>query len=614
MRSILLVAFTAIIFISSAQEKYQVTIDLTKASEDKVPVEITLPSIDSETAEYHMAKIVPGTYSISDFGRFVSDFKALDAEGNELAFKNTSTNKWVIQNANKLSKITYWIEDSFDEFDGYGKNKLFEPGGMSIEAEKDVFVMNTFGFIGYIDGLKFQPYDLTIKHSEKIFGATSLKKASSTATTDTFEAANFNFLADAPIMYCQPDTITKNIAGADILISVYSPNKVLKASDVMDNIDELMEAQADYLGGQLPVDRYAYLIYLFDGQSISGAMGALEHSYSSLYTLPEMDPQRISQTVKDVAAHEFFHIVTPLNIHSEEIGDFDYINPKMSKHLWLYEGVTEYASQHVQIKYGLYGIDNFLGEMQSKMNQQDQYNVDIPYTEFSQNILEPKNERRYGDVYAGGALIAMCLDLTIIKSTNGEKDLQSVLRELAKLYGPNKSFKDDELFAEIEKITNSEVKAFLDKYVGGNERLPYKEILSWAGINYAPENENMVITAGKFSPGMNDDEEIYVRSIDNLNSFGKSLGFKQDDVLLMWGNAKVTPDTFGQIIQDFYSNTEKGDKVKLVVRREVKGQMKEVKLKAKAQLVKSSQKHDLQLVENPTDEQKTINKVWLGIE
>jgi predicted metalloprotease with PDZ domain len=614
MRSFLSITLISLSFLSHSQEKYQVTIDLTQANEDKVPVEIVVPVIESETVEYHMAKIVPGTYSISDFGRFVSDFKALDAQGNELTVNKTTTNKWEISNAKKLSKITYWIEDSYDDFAGYGKNKLFEPGGMSIEADKDVFVINTFGFIGYIDGLKFQPYDLTIKHSKKTFGATSLMKTSTSDTLDTFSASNFNFLADAPIMYCEPDTISKTIAGAEILISVYSPNKMLKAADVMDNIDELMEAQAKYLGGKLPVDRYAYLIYLFDKRNISGAMGALEHSYSSLYTLPEMNPQRISQTVKDVAAHEFFHIVTPLNIHSEEIGDFNYIDPKMSKHLWLYEGVTEYASHHVQIKYGLYGIDKFLDEMQNKMSQQKEYNVDIPYTEFSQNILEPRNERRYGDVYAGGALIAMCLDLTIIKSTNGEKDLQILLRELAKQYGPNKSFKDDELFSEIEKITNSDVRIFLDKYVGGTDSLPYKEILSWAGINYMSKDDNMIITAGKFSPGLNDQDEIYVRSADNLNSFGKSLGFKEGDVLLKWNNAEVTADTFGGILQDFYANTEKGDKVTLLVRREVKGKTKEVKLKAKAQLVKSSQNLGMELEESPTDEQKFIRKTWLGIE
>jgi DNA gyrase/topoisomerase IV subunit B len=34
-----------------------------------------------------------------------------------------------------------------------------------------------------------------------------------------------------------------------------------------------------------------------------------------------MEAQYLAQMMKDVAAHEFFHIVTPLNIHSEEIGN-----------------------------------------------------------------------------------------------------------------------------------------------------------------------------------------------------------------------------------------------------------------------------------------------------
>ncbi|WP_420319279.1 peptidase M61 [Ekhidna sp.] len=609
-----LLSFTLLIvsILASAQDSYKVKIDLTQAKNDRLPVEITVPVLEGESVEYHMPKIVPGTYSISDFGRFVSDLKATDSAGNFLEVENISTNRWAIKDAAKLKKITYWVDDSFDDFKGYGINKVFEPGGMSIEADRGVFVINTFGFIGYIDGSKFKPYELTIVHDEEIKGATSLKTESSSDTSDTYTAANYNFLADAPIMYSKPDIVTKEIAGAEILVSVYSPNKVLSAADVMDNIDELMEAQAKYLGGQLPVDRYAYLIYLFDSPTISGSFGALEHSYSSLYALPEMDPARISQTVKDVAAHEFFHIVTPLNIHSEEIHDFNYIEPEMSQHLWLYEGVTEYASQHVQVKYDLFNLEDFLSEMRSKMNQQDQYNVDIPYTEFSENILEPKNERRYGDVYAGGALIACCLDLTIIKSTNGQKDLQSILRELSKQYGPMKAFKDEELFGEIEKLTNAEVGEFLRTYVGAANKLPYTEILGWAGIRYAEDNDEMVVTAGKFTPALNDDQEIYVAGTDDMNDFGKDLDLKVGDVLLEWNGSPITLETFQNVIQTFYEETEAGDKITVLVRREVKGKTKDVKLKAKAKKVKSSQKHLLEVMDNPSPEQQKIRAIWLG--
>lgn len=600
--------------VAFAQDAYKVQIDLTRTTKDRVPVEVVVPTIASEEVEYHMAKIVPGTYSISDFGRFVVDFQALDSGGNELEFETTSTNRWTIKNATQLRKITYWIEDSFDEFENYGTNKVFEPGGMGIDAKRNVYVMNTFGFVGYIDGLKFNPYEMTIKHDESIYGATSLKRTASDNMSDTFVAENFNFLADAPIMYCEPDTVSKEIAGANVLVSIYSPNSKLSASDVMDNIDDLMEAQAKYLGGELPVDRYAYLIYLFDGPTISNAWGALEHSYSSLYTLPEMDPSRISQTVRDVAAHEFFHIVTPLNIHSEEIHDFNYISPEMSQHLWLYEGVTEYSSHHVQVKYGLYGVDSFLNEMRGKMEAQEEYGVDIPYTEFSENILEPANEARYGDVYSGGALIAMCLDLTIIKSTNGEKDLQSVLREMAKLYGPFKAFKDEELFGEIERLTNQEVGDFLRNHVGGTTPLPYTEALGWAGITYAADSKKMVPTAGKFGLGVNGDQEVFIDDVSSLNEFGKKLGYQKGDVLLSWNGAEVTLQSINAIFDDYYASVEADQKVTVVVRREVKGKTKEVKLKAKAQMVETSERHLMELDENPTESQLKVRKAWLTVD
>ncbi len=89
-------------------------------------------------------------------------------------------------------------------------------------------------------------------------------------------------------------------------------------------------------------------------------MAPLEHSYSSLYYMPEMPIEEMNQQLRDFAAHEFFHIVTPLTIHSKEIQDFDFNNPKMSQHLWMYEGMTEYFAGSVQVKYDLISPEQYL--------------------------------------------------------------------------------------------------------------------------------------------------------------------------------------------------------------------------------------------------------------
>ena len=60
-------------------------LDLTAVNKDRVPVTINPGRFTAETVTYRLPRVVQGTYSVSDFGKFVDDFKALDYDGNELA-------------------------------------------------------------------------------------------------------------------------------------------------------------------------------------------------------------------------------------------------------------------------------------------------------------------------------------------------------------------------------------------------------------------------------------------------------------------------------------------------------------------------------------------------
>ena len=46
-----------------------------------------------------MPKLIPGTYTISDFGRFISEFQALDNDENALSVDRLSINSWKIGEA-----------------------------------------------------------------------------------------------------------------------------------------------------------------------------------------------------------------------------------------------------------------------------------------------------------------------------------------------------------------------------------------------------------------------------------------------------------------------------------------------------------------------------------
>jgi len=57
-------------------EQYQIYMNLNQVIDDKLKVEIIVPVIEEQEIEYHFPKIVPGTYAVYDFGRFISEFSA----------------------------------------------------------------------------------------------------------------------------------------------------------------------------------------------------------------------------------------------------------------------------------------------------------------------------------------------------------------------------------------------------------------------------------------------------------------------------------------------------------------------------------------------------------
>lgn len=517
--ALLFFSFNAI----QAQQKYSASVDLTKVENDQLKVELEVPDLEGKDLLFVFPKVVPGTYDEFNFGRFVSHFRAYTESGKKVRVKKNDMTSYLIKKAGKVDKISYLVDDSWDDFDGI--KYIFQPGGTNIEAGKQ-FVFNNFGFFGYFQNYPKLPYELRITKPVNFYGATSLDRVSTSITEDVFIAENYVELVDQPIMYAQPDTISYYEGDARIGIAVYSPDKSISAELIKETLKPLTAATSFVLG-KIPTDEYWFIFHFFDlkdkiFRNGGGAYGALEHKKSSFYFLPlipdedGIDVELAMETVSDVSAHEFLHVLAPLNLHSEEIAYFDFYDTKMSKHLWLYEGVTEYLSIKSRLIGGLISMDDFLEEMQGKIKTASAYK-DMSFTEMSKNILDKEINREYGNVYQKGALIAMLLDIKIAKETNGANDLIDLVLDLISDYGMNKPFKDDELFDAIAAKTSPEVRQFFATYVEGDTPLPYKEILAECGLNYGLASTSDKYTFGNVKMKFDADSKLLVVTpeIDN---------------------------------------------------------------------------------------------------
>lgn len=629
--AVCLVFVTALVSGQSKKDNgYVYTVDLTKVVNDRLYVELSPPAIDKSEVTFYLPKIVPGTYAIADYGRYVQEFAAFDKKGNKLAVEKVDENTWKIKDATKLKKISYWVDDTFDTT--VAGPEIFWPAGTNIEDKKN-FVLNTSGLFGYFDGAKEVPFQFNIVRSKDLYGSTGLipvqtggslnsiklEKGNNTDknnVVDVYKATDYDQLIDSPLMYAKPDTAVIKVANTEVLIGSYSPNNKVTAKQIAESIREVLMAQKEYLGGKLPVDKYAFIFYFTDKPVLS--YGALEHSYSSMYYMPEMTIEQMNQQLRDFAAHEFFHIVTPLTVHSEEIENFDFNDPKMSQHLWLYEGVTEYFAGNVQVKYGLIEPEQYLEVLQEKMVTADQFIDDVAFTDISKFTLDKYHDQYY-NVYMKGALIGLCLDIKLRQLSDGKYGLQNLLMDLSNKFGKNKAFKDDELFAEITKMTYPEIGEFFNRYVKGSESLPLEETLKAVGVRYKKEEKYK-----DYSLGINNDNigvtqidnkpRLKIAKTDNMNEVGKALGFEEGDVLVKM-NGETLPDLgpdFPQFIQAQMASLPTRQTMSYtVLRTDSTGQAKEVELTAPVTQVELTRKHLLEFDPTATPEQLALRDSWL---
>ena len=581
-------------------------IDLTMAASDhSLIIEVEPPKINSSSIRYYMPKIVPGTYVINNFGRFISDFAAVDIEGKELVVNRIDTNTWEILSAERLHKIRYRVEDTYNS---ESTPVVFEPTGTCIDSGK-VFMLNNFTLIGYFDGFKDMPYTVSVRKPDGFYGSTSMPLAFTEDGKDVYYPKNYFDLHDNPMMYTIPDTASVMVNNTRVLLSVYSPNKKITANYLAEHTAELFKAQGEYLGGELPTDKYSVLVYLSDAGFRSNAAGALEHFKSTTFCYPEVTNEEFIQPFRDVVSHEFFHIVTPLGIHSKEIGDFDFINPVMSKHLWLYEGSTEYYAIHSQVKHGIITQEQFFNKVQQKMYFSKLYlNDTLPFTELSKGALD-KYKSQYINVYQKGALINMCLDLYLLKLSDGKYGLQQLKNDLGKKFGPDEAFDDDELFDIITEMTYPEIREFFRSYVEGNKKIPYKQFLEYAGYEYFDKLKKKVPAMIGAALQYNDSGTLEVVEVYD---FGRQLGLKTGDNVIAVNGKEVNTHNFRFISRDFEMNAEPGDVVEITVMRKSNGaSLLKVILKAETYMVEKEEQFVLQPVKAPTAEQLMIRKAWI---
>lgn len=569
-------------------------INLNDRADDLFKVRILVNDLQPANAIYQFASTAPGAYQVMDIGRFVRSFEVFDGEGTLIPVKQISTNQWQIENPTQVSEIRYTIAETWDT--PVDSNRVYEMVGTSIED--DHVQLLGHAVFGYPTGMQSRPLKIKVDYPEKWLVGTALYHDKN----GVYYADNYDHVVDSPILLGRLSKAELKVKDSKVEIYTYSKTDKVMSEDILEHAKDILLASAEFMNGELPVKRYTFLFHFEDL-----TLGAWEHSYSSNYVYKEADFERIVQTsLRNVIAHEFYHIVTPLNLHSEIIEQFNFVKPVPSQHLWLYESTTEWASHKMQLSAGFVDLEEYLKGITRKIRISDGYSKTLSLQQLALTAFEKSGQKEYINVYMRGALIAGLLDIRLIELSNGERGLREVINELSEVYGKENAFPENEFFEIFTEHTYPEIADFLEKYIKSTEQLPLAEYYDKLGITYSAEiNTGEEVNSSGFAlhaPGLT----LTFTQVDSV--IEAKFGLKKGDIFRAYNGTDVDLKNIRSVFEDF-RGLDAGIPYELKIERN--GEEKIITCeKIKKEKI---ERHVFELQENPTVQQLKLRQAWAGL-
>ncbi|MDO5623352.1 MAG: peptidase M61 [Pseudomonadota bacterium] len=253
--------------------------------------------------------------------------------------------------------------------------------------------------------------------------------------------------------------------------------------------------------------------YLFMLNAVHDGYGGLEHRASTALIcarreLPRhgapADAARVGEgyvTLLGLISHEYFHTWNVKRLKPAEFAILDWQNENYTRLLWFFEGFTSYYDDLLLRRAGLIDDATYLKLMGKNINQvlqapgqraqsvaQASFDAWVRYYRPDENT--PNSTISY---YSKGALVALCLDLTLRQA--GKGTLDDTLRALWKHCkgGPLTE-------ADVAQVLAAQAgRAFtreLADWVHGTGDLPLKALLATQGVRVLEEPSQLAQTLG----------------------------------------------------------------------------------------------------------------------
>lgn len=435
-------------------------------------VDLTIDNVATEILELQLPAWRPGRYELGNFAKNVKRVDAFAEDGQVLPYTKATKDKWLITtNGSKTVKVTY-------------SYFAFELNAGACFADSTQMYVNPVHLCMYVPQRTNETHVINLEIPDDYAIACSLPVNGKTLTASCFDE-----LADSPF-----------IASATLKSDVYEVNGIKfhlhfngeckpDFTKIKTHFTAFTKKQIEFFGG-FPVDEYHFLFQVVPNKFYHG----VEHEKSTVIVLGPSYDLNNAKTYEDllgVSSHELFHTWNVKNIRPAEMLPYDFTKENYARTGYVYEGFTTYYGDVMLRASNVFTDQQYFETLEERLvkhfHNYGRYNLSVAQSSWETWLdgYNPGVPYRKTSIYDEGNLVALMLDIEILKHTQNKKSLKEVCRILYNDFGlKKKGYTEQDIIRLCEKEAGVSFKHIFDKHVYGTEDFEpsLNECLNYVGL------------------------------------------------------------------------------------------------------------------------------------
>jgi predicted metalloprotease with PDZ domain len=442
---------------------------------------------------------IPGSYLVREFSRHLQHLQAHQAR-RAVPLQQLDKCTWeAVCNPARPLTLTYEVY----AFDNSVRTAL-------LDATRGFF--NGTSLCLRVEGQEAQPQVLEIVASPAIAKwsvATGLSPRKVTARGfGTYHAPDYDALVDCPVELGTFWQGTFTACGVPHRFVVAGASASFDGARLLADARKVCETALRFWHGPKASARGAHCPpfshYVFMLNAVDDGYGGLEHRNSTALICTRKDLPRLGDpkqsegyfTLLGLISHEYFHSWNVKRLRPAEFAHTAYDRENYTELLWFFEGFTSYYDDLLLRRAGLLDNTGYLKLLNKTINQVQQapgrqvqsvaqasFDAWVKY--YRQDENTPNATISY---YTKGALVALCLDLTLRRATahGPAVTLDDVMRRLwARCAGG--PMREADFAAVLHECAQRSFAPEIAAWIHGTGELPLRPLLQQHGITVTDE-------------------------------------------------------------------------------------------------------------------------------